>query len=383
VNNIPDSVAVIDLETTGFGSTDRILEIAIIIVNDGKISQEWETLVNPLRDIPNKNVHGLGSEEISLAPTFEEISDQIAFLLNGKVLVSHNLIFDSRMLIQEFMRLNKEIDLGEGFCTLKGTKLSLARACESFGIENEGAHRALTDARAATELLFKTLPNLANCRPTQSDIILAPPPARVQCREEELGNDTLAGMETIRKKIPDFDDTGYSSAQMSYAEALYAVMSDFYISPDESDYLSEWAESIGLSSEERLGVHQDYVNLLLFAANRDNYVSETEKNLIKKACQSLEILPPIFTEVSSNSINLVQGKKICFTGTTYDAKGNLLTKEVLAELAIEKGYVPVSTVTKKSCDVLVAAELSSMSSKTQLARKYGIQIISVKEFLDL
>ena len=40
VNNILDGVAVIDLETTGFGSTDRILEIAIIIVHDGKISQE-------------------------------------------------------------------------------------------------------------------------------------------------------------------------------------------------------------------------------------------------------------------------------------------------------------------------------------------------------
>jgi len=43
--------AVIDTETTGLGKTDRILEIGIVLVDGNEIVQEWETLINPERDI--------------------------------------------------------------------------------------------------------------------------------------------------------------------------------------------------------------------------------------------------------------------------------------------------------------------------------------------
>ena len=55
----------------------------------------------------------------------------------------------------------------------------------------------------------------------------------------------------------------------------------------------------------------------------------------------------------------------------------------MAELAVLKGLVPVTSVTKKTCTLLVTADLSSMSGKTQLARKYGIKVISAEEFLKL
>jgi DNA polymerase-3 subunit epsilon len=190
-------------------------------------------------------------------------------------------------------------------------------------------------------------------------------------------------MQTLRKSIPDFSDTGYSSAQLSYTEALYTVMSDFHLSEEEITFLADWAESVGLTSEERLGAHQDYVNLLVHTANRDNFISETEQKLIQKACASLEILPPIFSSSDSKVSELSKGAKVCFTGTTYDSEGKQLTKEELAELAVQKGFVPVTSVTKKTCDLLVTADLSSMSGKTQLARKYEIKVISAEEFLRL
>jgi DNA polymerase-3 subunit epsilon len=44
-------VAVVDVETTGLYSTDRVVEVAVVTVNrDGAIEEEFETLVNPLRD---------------------------------------------------------------------------------------------------------------------------------------------------------------------------------------------------------------------------------------------------------------------------------------------------------------------------------------------
>jgi NAD-dependent DNA ligase len=45
------------------------------------------------------------------------------------------------------------------------------------------------------------------------------------------------------------------------------------------------------------------------------------------------------------------------------------------------GCQPVASVTKKSCDLLVAADPSSMSGKAQKAHQYGVPIMAVTEFL--
>ena len=46
------------------------------------------------------------------------------------------------------------------------------------------------------------------------------------------------------------------------------------------------------------------------------------------------------------------------------------------------GMQPVRDVTKKGCDMLVAADISSQSSKARKARNYGIPVIEVTEFLN-
>lgn len=377
------SFAVIDLETTGFGKTDRILEIAIIIVEEGKVIQEWETLVNPQRDISNSQIHGLSAGDVSLAPTFSEVVDTIALLINDRVLVAHNLAFDSRFLKQEFHKTERALEVGSGFCTLIATKLSLSRACDSFEIVNQNAHRALTDARATAELLIKLNPDQMELQPAKAELNATTHPTRTLCREEPLGNDELAGMQVIRKRIPDFDDTGYPSSQLSYADALYSVMSDFAITESETDFLDSWAQTVGVSDEEQKEVHQDYLNQLILAANRDKFVSPDEQRLIEKAAKALKIRPPLFTPAHSEKVQLAVGIRVCFTGSASDLEGKALTKEELAVLAVKKGFVPVESVTKKTCELVVASDESSMSGKAQKARKYGIRVISVRSFLEI
>lgn len=46
------------------------------------------------------------------------------------------------------------------------------------------------------------------------------------------------------------------------------------------------------------------------------------------------------------------------------------------------GLHVVSAVTKKPCDVLVAADTSSNLGKATKAHKYGIPVISIEEFVD-
>ena len=65
------SVAVVDVETTGLNPYrhDRIVELAALIVgSDGTALREFETLVNPERDIGPTHVHGLTSGDVLNAP---------------------------------------------------------------------------------------------------------------------------------------------------------------------------------------------------------------------------------------------------------------------------------------------------------------------------
>ena len=55
---------------------------------------------------------------------------------------------------------------------------------------------------------------------------------------------------------------------------------------------------------------------------------------------------------------------------------------MLEELARNRGLAPVGNVTKKYCDMVIAAEASSMSGKAKKARELGFPVKSVAEFLE-
>ena len=377
-----NSFAIVDLETTGFGKSDRVLEIAIVLVDEGRITREWETLVNPMRDISNSNIHGITPDLVSLAPVFEEVADEVAYLLNNRIFVAHNIAFDSRMLLQEFARLNRNVNLGQGFCTLQATRMKLEAACESFGVENLLAHRALGDARATAEILMKLENNDLEANPASTGMEVPVSPARTLSRDVTAELPVSSKNSPVRP-IPDFNETGYSGARLSYMDALSFVMNDFVITLEEAEYLRKWAEIIGLSEEEQNEVHQDYLYLVLEAAGRDGRITDSEAALISKAAKALGVHEPAIS-VDRQEFDLVQlapGVRICFTGEARDALGNSIARESLEDMARSKGLVPVSSVTKKSCDLLVAVDKSSMSGKTQKARGFKIPIISVEEFL--
>ena len=62
--------------------------------------------------------------------------------------------------------------------------------------------------------------------------------------------------------------------------------------------------------------------------------------------------------------------------------GEHYTRTRLEGIAKDIGIGVTGSVTKSSCDVLVASDVSSQSSKAKNARKFGIPIISVEDFLD-
>jgi DNA polymerase-3 subunit epsilon len=161
------AIAFVDLETTGTAPTgDRITEIGIVRVADGEFVDEWSTLVNPERSIPEeiRILTGITNEMVRGAPTFSEVRREVLERLEGHVFVAHNARFDYGFLKNEFRRLDVKYT-ADVLCTVRlsrkmypeavghGLDALIARHGLQEAIAPEsaartGRHSALGDARA-------------------------------------------------------------------------------------------------------------------------------------------------------------------------------------------------------------------------------------------
>ena len=373
--------AVIDVETTGFGKKDSILEIGIVLLDGDEIVLEWETLVNPNRDVANSEVHGINPSHLSTAPFFSEISNDVASLISGRVIVAHNLPFDQRMLVNEFSKLEKIVDPGRGFCTFSATKLKLSSACEQYGIRNSDSHRALSDARSTAILLSRLSPSEDSLTSAFIDHIPGLPFTRTITRGA-FDSQVDRSFPRIRRIMHSLNVEFDNSSLMSYMDALTSALSDLRLDAIEKTSLSEWAEALGLNEGDVEEAHLKYLEEFIKAAERDGIVTEVERSQIESLAKALEVEKTVIQETYSVSdFRFFKGMRICFTGSAKDESGRELSRDHLEDIAKRFGYEPVSGVTKKGCDLLVAADINSMSSKAKKAKEWGIPVISVEEFL--
>lgn len=78
---------------------------------------------------------------------------------------------------------------------------------------------------------------------------------------------------------------------------------------------------------------------------------------------------------------LVPGARVCFTGTAEDGAGRIVERDDMQDLAARAGLVPVASVSKTRCEVLITAEVGSQSGKARKAREWGKPVFSAAEFL--
>ncbi|MBV9159440.1 MAG: GIY-YIG nuclease family protein [Candidatus Kaiserbacteria bacterium] len=155
--------AIVDVETSGTSATfNRVIEIGILRIEEGKCVEEYRTCLNPGRAISPwiTSLTGITQEEVSAAPSFEDVLDEIERLLQGAVFVAHNARFDYAFIKNEFKRA------GRGFrakclCTVRlsramnprARKHDLSSIIDRYGFRCEARHRAFDDARVLWDLL--------------------------------------------------------------------------------------------------------------------------------------------------------------------------------------------------------------------------------------
>ncbi len=155
---------VVDVETTGGrGERHRVTEIGAVRVRNGRVVDEFSTLLNPQRTIPPgiTRLTGITPEMVMTAPYFVDVADEFERFLEGAIFVAHNVEFDYGFIAREFKRLGRAFRMPK-LCTCSSMRrlypgrksYSLANLCRDFHISLTDHHRALCDARAAAELLL-------------------------------------------------------------------------------------------------------------------------------------------------------------------------------------------------------------------------------------
>lgn len=157
--------AVTDIETTGsFAQGNGITEIAICIVENDKVISEFQSLVNPQREIPYfiSRLTGIDAEMLQDAPTFASLAAHIDQLTENCVFVAHNVNFDYGFIKHQMEAAGYSWNR-QKLCTLQLSRryfpglrsYSLSNLCQNLKIVNHSPHRALGDTKATVALFLK------------------------------------------------------------------------------------------------------------------------------------------------------------------------------------------------------------------------------------
>lgn len=163
------TLAFVDLEMTGLGPDDRVIEIAIVRERAGVETKALDTLVRPEdARFGNAHIHGISAEELAAAPTFGGVADVVEAALAGAIWVGHGVRYDLQFLAAEMARLGRAFDVPFPIDTLTLSRRAFAFSSHSldalageFHIPRGRAHRAADDVEVLRAVFRRAVVALA------------------------------------------------------------------------------------------------------------------------------------------------------------------------------------------------------------------------------
>lgn len=405
-------LAVVDVETTGFSPRlhDRVIEIAVVRLSaSGERLDEYETLVNPERDVGPTHVHGISAHDICDAPTFSEIAGDVAVRLQGAVFVAHNAEFDRRFVAAEYARLGYEINLAPRLCTMRlaGTAGVSARrldaCCEECGIGLAAHHSALCDARATAELALLLLGRCGLAAPDAAELQDGPTMSACDWPALPCGSRCLTRSESaaahetsdtyVAELVRRLSALGLGGAveTLPYAELLDRALEDRIVTPSEIEGLHDMALSLGMTAEQVFDAHWRYLEALSAMAWSDAVVTDQEQSDLRHVGALLGFeIEAVQTLIDSGAecpgaadcrpTQILVGCTVCFTGQLARLTGGLPMERSQAEELARSAGLNVKSGVSKKLDILVCADPHSLSAKARKARDYGVRIMAEEAF---
>jgi DNA polymerase-3 subunit epsilon len=161
----------IDCEATGLDPTnERVVEVAAAKFTLNEILEQFETLIDPERLIPEAviKVHHITQDMVKDKPKIHTILPSLFKLIGNHPIIGHGIAFDIDILTQEAQRANISCSLrtNDSIDTLRLARLygesptnSLEQLRKHFNIEEEGAHRAMSDVIVNIQVFQKLIKN--------------------------------------------------------------------------------------------------------------------------------------------------------------------------------------------------------------------------------
>ncbi len=163
---------VVDFETTGNKPKDgdKIIQIGAVLIEDGEITSQFSTLINPGIPIPAfiQQLTQINDEMVKDAPTIEEIIPKLLPLLEGAAFVAHNVFFDLNFLQFALADCGYIPFSGSLIDTVELSRLllpnqtgyKLSELSSELEVEHESPHQADSDALATAQIFLTLLDKL-------------------------------------------------------------------------------------------------------------------------------------------------------------------------------------------------------------------------------
>ncbi len=164
---LDDPIIVLDFETTGLNAqTDRIIEIGAVILQGGKVTDSFSSLVDPGVPLSDdiKRITGIKDYMLKGQPGAGEAIPKLLDFIGDRALAAHNASFDMSFLRAEMARIDRTFVFAQIDTLAFAQKLypkmkryRLADLCRHLGVVLKNAHRAVNDATATALCLAKML----------------------------------------------------------------------------------------------------------------------------------------------------------------------------------------------------------------------------------
>ncbi|TFE03060.1 ATP-dependent DNA helicase DinG [Jeotgalibacillus salarius] len=160
-------IAVVDIETTGnsYKRGDRIIQIAVVLIEGKRIKKTYSSFVNPMQPIPPfiTELTKITEQDLDGAPVFSDIAPDISEMLKGAVFVAHNIQFDLPFLNGELTNAGYREFSGAAWDTVELSRALMPEAAsfklgdltEDLSLDHDRPHQADSDAEATAELLMR------------------------------------------------------------------------------------------------------------------------------------------------------------------------------------------------------------------------------------
>jgi DNA polymerase-3 subunit epsilon/ATP-dependent DNA helicase DinG len=166
------SIVALDIETTGLDpKTDSIIEIGAHRFEGHRLEDEFTTLINPNRHIPEfiTGLTGIDDAMVRNAPRVQDVLEELATFIGDAPILGHNIKFDLSFFEKfNLFELNERIDTYELAAVLMPTasRYNLGALGKQLGIPLPATHRAMDDARV-TAAAFQKLFSMAHDLPLE------------------------------------------------------------------------------------------------------------------------------------------------------------------------------------------------------------------------